>query len=740
MRINLHQHTLSIKNGESPNRNLDISKDKTVEKFISNLENWDVGIVAITNHNWFDLKQFNFLEKKLKEKNILLLPGVELDIEDSEGHRHNLTIIVDNKHKNEWSNFVIKLVEGKTKAKNCKVKISELKKHVQTEKTLFSNSIFLLPSRQKGNKKTSYEGDLPKEDLNILQSFSHFWFWETSSLSSTYILAFEEKPAILGSDEKDVLEPKYGKLPDIKLKIDSYHNLIKFFKRDKSFITSKLKEKNATSIEIKPKEWKNPLKLILYEDVNVIIGPRASGKSDILKAICEKIKEEKGEDYKVYDPNFSFDKLIENKTSQFSNKLDLEKKLETINFYAKNMEHLNSKSNIKNYKQIVEHYKNYKPNQYKKLLNLTLSTDMLRNKKDYEKKESRWSEFDENINHIKGVNKIIEKNSEDDTIKKHYPLITGILKKLFEIEFELYKVFYNQVNVAHICDKLFSEIKKLLEQSKMFFALPNQLGIHEKFSAREELFDSVSKVLNKEEYETSKLELGEVSDKKKLFVKRKYKILKGNKKDGYENLNKRSPKDCKNLIELIETISQNIWKSELSKFMVELQGWKNQKNANITTDDLVWFKNIIVDQNGNVCNPSSGEKQIIKLMAHLNEDKNYFFIDEPEQSLDQSFVNDKIVKIIRDKAKNNKTFVIVTHNANIGVRSLPYQTIYRELSEDGIADNNETYYGNPFLNEMTSINDDKKSVKWSDICSKILEGGKPAFLDRWNYYRGENNE
>ncbi|AGM24637.1 hypothetical protein [Spiroplasma chrysopicola] len=93
MRINLYQHTRAIKNGEHITRNLDIMDKTKVDLFISNLENWDVGIVFITNHNLFDLNQFNFFEDQLNEKNILLLPGIEINIKDNENNIHNMNIL-----------------------------------------------------------------------------------------------------------------------------------------------------------------------------------------------------------------------------------------------------------------------------------------------------------------------------------------------------------------------------------------------------------------------------------------------------------------------------------------------------------------------------------------------------------------------------------------------------------------------------------------------------------------------
>ena len=53
MRIDLHCHTKRTKKGDGEGRNV------TVELFKEKISNADIRIVAITNHNTFDLNQYN---------------------------------------------------------------------------------------------------------------------------------------------------------------------------------------------------------------------------------------------------------------------------------------------------------------------------------------------------------------------------------------------------------------------------------------------------------------------------------------------------------------------------------------------------------------------------------------------------------------------------------------------------------------------------------------------------------
>lgn len=57
MRIDLHCHTKAIKKGDGIGRNV------TPELFKTKIEDADIKIVAITNHNAFDFEQYHILGK-----------------------------------------------------------------------------------------------------------------------------------------------------------------------------------------------------------------------------------------------------------------------------------------------------------------------------------------------------------------------------------------------------------------------------------------------------------------------------------------------------------------------------------------------------------------------------------------------------------------------------------------------------------------------------------------------------
>ena len=121
---------------------------------------------------------------------------------------------------------------------------------------------------------------------------------------------------------------------------------------------------------------------------------------------------------------------------------------------------------------------------------------------------------------------------------------------------------------------------------------------------------------------------------------------------------------------------------------------------------------------------------MILLYKELSEDKEIYLIDEPEKSLGNDYINDVIVPMLKQKSQMGKKVIVATHDANIAVRTLPYNSIYR-LHQDG------RYYtltGNPFSNTLKCIYHSIPDLDWKEISMKTLEGGKDAFGERGKIY------
>jgi len=121
---------------------------------------------------------------------------------------------------------------------------------------------------------------------------------------------------------------------------------------------------------------------------------------------------------------------------------------------------------------------------------------------------------------------------------------------------------------------------------------------------------------------------------------------------------------------------------------------------------------------------------MILLHKELSEDKDVYILDEPEKSLGNEYINNVIVPLIKEKAKSGKKLFIATHDANIAVRTLPYNSVYRHHSQKGY----KTYVGNPFSNNLVEIKGSQEKLDWKNISMRALEGGKEAFGERGQIY------
>ena len=111
-------------------------------------------------------------------------------------------------------------------------------------------------------------------------------------------------------------------------------------------------------------------------------------------------------------------------------------------------------------------------------------------------------------------------------------------------------------------------------------------------------------------------------------------------------------------------------------------------------------------------------------MLLLQESEAPLVVDQPEDDLDNRFITESVVPIMR-REKQQRQFVFSTHNANIPVLGDAEQIFGLDASgeaEEGQAKINR--------NHMGSID----SLPVRELVEEILEGGKDAFEMRRSKY------
>lgn len=121
-------------------------------------------------------------------------------------------------------------------------------------------------------------------------------------------------------------------------------------------------------------------------------------------------------------------------------------------------------------------------------------------------------------------------------------------------------------------------------------------------------------------------------------------------------------------------------------------------------------------------NLSAGQRGTLLLKIYLASatDKQIFIIDQPEDNLDNKFISDEMVPMLR-KIKQSRQIILSTHNANIVVGCDADQVIVARLDENEVAD--RVYATGGIENE-----------KINHYIQSILEGGSEALALRHRRY------
>lgn len=115
---------------------------------------------------------------------------------------------------------------------------------------------------------------------------------------------------------------------------------------------------------------------------------------------------------------------------------------------------------------------------------------------------------------------------------------------------------------------------------------------------------------------------------------------------------------------------------------------------------------------------SPGEKGLLLLVfyLHLDMERTPLIIDQPEDNLDNDSIFSVLANCIRE-AKKNRQVILVTHNPNLAVGADAEQVLYVTLDKAA---------GYKFSYESGSI----ENPRINDVIVKVLEGSKPAFVQR----------
>ena len=704
MKIDFHCHTKSMKQGETEKRNIDS------KRFVEKINDANVKIVAITNHNEFDKKQYEEFVQEANES-FQIWPGIELDIKDDETEAH-LIIISNPNCLNEFETSINNLIGDNDK--------STFIANIEDVLNEFNNKDVIYIGHYIGKKKMLSTKMVELIEKTIEEKYR--LFLEPSNYKTLSVMSDNGFRAIMGSDVQDWEKYSSINLPELKLEVDSFNQFLLLAKKDVTAINTLLqkKEKKDIDISIKLKNKKVINQTIpIYNDINVIFGLKGTGKSCIIDGLCDKYIKD-GIDCSIYRAKDVDDTIKSMQTINDNEKFEVEFDLNILSKFIEKISKWkdNNPTSLRNYIEYIETKDN---NKNKKRLGITKLKPV---------KNNSTEKYDEYLEKRKTIDNIIneyEDNNLDEFLEDNDKNILREINNKIYIRYDSFTkeeyIKYKSIELSNNCITKIKEKADLLSSSK---SVPNSTGFFEFAKNRLTLKNETNNIL-KLLRETKKIEgekIGNLDEDKEVFLRKEYKTFFDNE-TGFKfgqtattlksvlktlkNINKKSLEDVNEYIKLLN---------------------QDLKDNNIQATDFIGIKKYFINNKGEGYEHSVGQRIMIIIDRDLFENKEVYILDEPERSLGNNFINDVVLPRINELAKLKKTIIIATHNANIAVRTLPFVSILKEYTKGEY----KTYIGNPFVNKLINQDNENDFKNWKDESIRVLEGGNEAFYDREDVY------
>lgn len=713
MKIDLHCHTKMCKKGDGDGRNV------TPALFKEKIESNGIEIVAITNHNDFDVKQYYDLKNSVTES-CDVWPGIEFDVKGSSKKTGHILVICNPSKVEDFNNIIQNLIKD-ISPDDFIITISELCNSFNSLEVVYIPHYFK-------------DHQLSEEDMQLLEDnvySSKRLLREPSDIKSLGVLNANGYRSIIGSDVKDWNDYDNCSFADLKYKIKGFDNFLKLLDKDSTFLNDLINRDLYETVTVygKSREKKHPFEIDVYNDINVIFGDKGSGKSEILDSLHVYFKNEKGIDAVKYsggDKTSWFEGLIkENPTSYSHENLDVGDLIDEIT----NVREYSDKP-PKKIDQYLLYFNNISTNKKRQKLlilnqNKVLTFDLTQYQ-DYYSEYKKVAKFEDELYSFESFK----------MNKQKYEVLVNSIKELKNDAYKLSLAEWCKQWADFLTDNLIDKLDEYSSESDGTPQIPKETGFYDFCNNRFKLIDSIKlikKTLMTKEKTIEYNYIGKIGDKGAGYLNSQVGFLT---LDNYSEISanqvtgkKTTIKTYLNVLNLFEN---KCYSSELVTLITEMN---NDLNDTIESIDYFIYNKKQFELNNESYMPSKGEMAILSLQYNLLNKTNeeVFLIDEPEVNLGSTYIENTIVPLIKNLGRAKKKVIIATHDANIAIRTYPVTSILKKSSNNTY----ETYQGSMFTNELI----DKKSgviLKWDEESEKYLEGGKIAFEERGTLYGTTN--
>ena len=622
MKIDLHIHTKKISQGDPETREI---KERSV--FINALKDNNVGIAAITNHYKFDIEHYEWLKS---DKDFILLPGIELDV-DYKGNRRQINVIVP-------PNDALYLFKISKKLKNSKNNLLSFEKLLQ----YFDKEKFILYPDHKRHKNDSTWWN-SKELLKLKESVkTGIVIADVNNASTLMVLKSHNFHALIGSDVQDWKEyyKSANKLLDTELNIENYDVFIKILNYKSSYDAQTL-DNIFKNIEIKEiNKFKMPEtsywieNLNIKSGVNIIFGSKRTGKTEILKNISQQLSNEEVSMYfSSHGPDINLTNIKE----------DL--KLKTTKEFEKD---------ISDFKIRINELINYKETKYKDFNHFFLSLEKNKSKLLF---NDNWivnktdpsalnkinrKYFLKIIQNTKSIlNNFIEIKINEKELERWTNITQKILDDLWNIYLNKYRTYWNvklNINISNRINNISKKFNGSINK-------PNTIGLFKRFEEKTIFIKNLKEIQKMPKENSILLKEFELPERGKIRAKQFVNFIEfgENKQDKWIAVNKLKIKT--EFSKLNSKILKLSYKSDFIKISEEID--------NIIKKSFFCEEVKLLDKN-NKDNFSNGEKAHLSLFNTLDKDKKYYLLDEPDVYLGSKSISQNLLDKISDLVQNKK--------------------------------------------------------------------------------------
>ena len=711
MKIDIHTHTRKCKTGDAATREI------SPEDFCNTVLATDVGIIAVTNHNVFDLHQFEAIQTRLNGQ-VQVWPGIELDVLGGQSRGH-LLVIVSPKLASEFSSAVDALTENAT-ADSFTATIEEILKSFEV-----FHPLYVAHYKQK-------RPAISDEVLDVLINNTarpECVIKEVTNSISAGIYISHGHSSIYGSDIHDWGKYKEisGGLPDLRLPVNSFEHFCLLLKKDPTTINTVLDKKTAEDLVIRPFGDGTVLTLKAFNDINIFFGPKGTGKSCILIAIAKHYAE-RGIDATVHAP--SSDRLEVFFDVKGKN-LAINLEPYGINYCTDQIEALRRATEVS--VTSLDHYVRYfKATNTNKSANQFLLKDI--DPEDGTVTKREFNEFNaaskkvQDFLNVLNADPAITKELSEEELVEVVRILSSLLQRLAGSAWESFVSWKEVVLLNAALTTVRLEVQRKTGKP----AKPTTTGFRDYAMNRVAIEVNAGKIIASVEsaIPTQSDDVGNLgSGKGELQFVTAFKFQNGSVSDAaFVSLTKVNKGLQKKFIQSVKAISTHTYADDLFEQIAALNAIENAEEIKSVHELLLFSRYFALA--GQAYAPSSGESSMVMLQKELSVDKDVYILDEPEKSLGNEYISDVIVPLIKERARSGKKVFISTHDANIAVRTLPYSSVYRCYGQAGY----KTYIGNPFTNNLVNPEDLTDQLDWKKISMKTLEGGEEAFGERGKIY------